>query len=251
MLLRLSYLLRRGGGGGMRGCHGSAARFRRRYRLIVLLLRYFLLVDQLFVANQIVLGFHVVGLRLGHLGFGGFQLVFGHGDSGAGIFHVRFGNGDLAGRIDRGNRNVDVQSLSAGFGVGQLCFGLIQRNLIILRIDFGEHRSGFHFLVVVHVDVNHVTGNARAERHQVSIHLRVVGRFVGLEIFVSEKTADEQHQRDHDRDEFRVRPVGQRIAGARVRAAPMRNEFPAEPNGFPRALRVLRLQSAEPWLIFL
>ena len=94
-------------------------------------------------------------------------------------------------------------------------FGLIQRNLIILRIDFGEHRSGFHFLVVVHVDANHITGNARAERHQVSIHLGVVGRFVGLEIFVGEKTADEQYQHNYDRDDFRVRPARQGIAGTR------------------------------------
>ena len=215
LALRLGHLLGRGGGGGMRGRHGSAARFGRGDRLIELLLGYFLLVDQLLVSNQIVLRFDVVGLRLGHLGLGGFQLVFGNGDSGAGIFHVRFGNRDLAGGIDRGNRNVDVQSLSAGFGIGQLRFGLIQRNLIILRIDFGEHRSGFHFLVVVHVDANHITGNARAERHQVSIHLGVVGRFVGLEIFVGEKTADEQYQHNYDRDDFRVRPARQGIAGTR------------------------------------
>ena len=44
-------------------------------RLIVLLLRNFLLVDQLLVAHEIVLRFHIVGFGLLQLGLGGFELL--------------------------------------------------------------------------------------------------------------------------------------------------------------------------------
>ena len=63
--------------------------------LIVLLLRDFLLLDQLFVADKIILRFGIVGVRFNHLRFGGFILLAGSrdsclrtGDTGLGAAHL-------------------------------------------------------------------------------------------------------------------------------------------------------------------
>ena len=73
--LRLRHLLLGGVGAGARGFDAGGTGLGGGDRLVVLLLRNFLLVDQLLVADEIVLRFHVVGFGFLQLGLGGFELL--------------------------------------------------------------------------------------------------------------------------------------------------------------------------------
>ena len=137
--------------------------------------------------------FHVVGLGLIELGFCGAELILGDGNAGAGVFDVRFRGRNIAIGIHGGDGDVDVQGLRSGLSIGERCVGLIERDLVIARINFREDSSGVHVLVVVHVDFYDVAGDARAERHQVAVHFGVVGGFVHGKIAIGEKAGDEQH----------------------------------------------------------
>ncbi len=86
-----------------RGRHGGCARFCRSLCLVIHLRGHFLLVDQLFIAAQIVLRLHVIR-------FGGFQLsmscghlALGRGDGGARVLHSRGGDFQLAGSTYESN----------------------------------------------------------------------------------------------------------------------------------------------------
>ena len=80
------HLLGRGGvgsgGGNSRGARPGGG-----HRLVVLLMRDFLLVHQLLVAPDIVLRLDVIGDGLLQLGPRGLQLLARHGDSGAPALH--------------------------------------------------------------------------------------------------------------------------------------------------------------------
>ena len=62
---------------GARGFYGGGTGFGGSGGLIVLLLRNFLLLDQLLVADKIVLRLDVVGFSLLQLRFGGLELLLG------------------------------------------------------------------------------------------------------------------------------------------------------------------------------
>ena len=110
-----------------------------------MLLGNFLLVHELFVTHQIVLRLHVVGFGLVELALAAVVLILGHGDSGARVLHVCLGGGNLAIGIHGGDGHIDIQGLRSGLGIGQRGVGLIERDLIIARINFGEHRAGLTY----------------------------------------------------------------------------------------------------------
>ena len=66
----------------------SRASFRGGHRLIVLLLRNFLLLDELLVAGQIVLRFDVVGFGLLQIRLGRVELLLRRFDARLGVDHV-------------------------------------------------------------------------------------------------------------------------------------------------------------------
>src|SRR5271165_1494958 len=90
LALSLSDLLLRGVGGGAGGFDRGSTGLGSGRGLVVLLLRNFLLVDQLLVADRIVLSLYVVGFRLLQLGLGRLELLPGRLDAGASAVDVGF-----------------------------------------------------------------------------------------------------------------------------------------------------------------
>ncbi len=145
------------------------------------------------VADEIVLRFHVVGLGFLQLGFGGFELLFRDLNSGACAVYVSFGGGNLAGGIDGGNRNIHSGGDRCGLGIFKVRFGAIVGDLIVGRIDLDQHRSRSYILIVLHVELGDVAGDAGADGVHVAVDLSIVSGFVAGEIAVSEKAHDQQN----------------------------------------------------------
>ncbi len=162
--------------------------------LIVLLLRNFLLVDQLLVADEIVLRLYVVGFGLLQLGLGRFELLLRHLDAGAGAVHVGFGRRNLAGGVDRGDRNAHSGRDCGRLSIFKIGFGALVGDLIVRRINLDQHRSRLHVLIVLDVELDHVAGDARADGIDVAVDLGIVGRFVAGEIAVGEESHDQQER---------------------------------------------------------
>ena len=105
--LAYEFLRRRFTGASCR--YRCRARFGSGQRLIVDLLRHFALVDQKFVALEIVLGFYVVGFGGLHLRVGGSKLALGGDDPRVGVVDAGRGESQLAGgaHVSNGNCNVE------------------------------------------------------------------------------------------------------------------------------------------------
>ena len=77
------------------GCGGrrdvGSTRASRCHCLVILLLRNFLFIDQLLVANKIALGLYVIRLGLLELGLSSVELLLSARDPGFCAFHVGFG----------------------------------------------------------------------------------------------------------------------------------------------------------------
>ena len=73
--LCLFHLVVSSGGKGSRRIHRGCASLGGGQCLVILLLRNLLLVDQLFIAHQVSLRFHVIGLSFGQLRLGGRGLL--------------------------------------------------------------------------------------------------------------------------------------------------------------------------------
>ena len=114
-------------------------------------------------------------MRLQELGFGSVELLLRRTNSGQGIGDVRFRRRDVARCVDGGDRNVDIQGLGRSLGVGDVGASLVHGNLVVARVNFYEDIAGLDVLVVVHIDLCDVAGNARADGHHVAVNFRVVG----------------------------------------------------------------------------
>ena len=84
--------------------------------------------------------------------------------------------GDVAGRRGRRDRHVALRGERRGFGVGELGARLVDRHLVVARIELDEHRAGFDELVVVDGDARDGAADARRDLRDVRVHLRIVGR---------------------------------------------------------------------------
>ena len=215
--MRLAYLI-------LRRSHRSARRrdvcragSRGGEGLIVELLRNLLASDELFVTHHVVLRLHVVRLRLGQLRSGDVGLLLRGGHAGSGVVHIGRRSGYLARGVDGGDGNVDSEGLCGGFGILDVGARLIDRDLIIAGVDFGQHGAGGDVLIVIHVHVLDVAGNARAERHQVAVHFGVVRGFVARKIAPGKEDGDQQRENHHEDVHARARIRAHEILRARRR----------------------------------
>ncbi len=141
--------------------HGGFGRFRRRYRLIVLLLRNLVLGDQCLVALDILRGF--VGIGFGHFDVGLRQTQTGLRDVLL-LLCVVDGFGRILPRglraIQRAaggrrrQRHVAAGSLQIGELVIQIGFGALDRDFEILGIEFHQNVALLHHLPVLHQDLD-------------------------------------------------------------------------------------------------
>ena len=159
--------------------------------LVILLRGDLLLFDQLLVTSQIILRFDIVGFRLLQFGLGGLVLLLRHLDPGTGAVDIRFSGRDLAAGIHRSDGDVHAGSDSSGLRILKVGLGTFVSDLIIRGIDFDQHGSRRHVLIVLHIELDNVAGDAGADRIDVAIDLGIVGRFVAGEITIS-KDANNQ-----------------------------------------------------------
>ena len=87
-----------------------------------------------------------------------------------------------------------------GLGTLQAGLVLLHRDLKVLGIDLGNQGTGLDILVLIHVDLDHLSGNPGADLYQVTIHLCVVGVFVIRGVPPEEQRAHDKN-RDHADDD--------------------------------------------------
>ncbi len=171
------------GGIGFGGSHG----------LVVLLLRNFLLVDELLVASQIVLRLDVVGLGLVALGLGRLELLSGSGDAGTGAVDVGLGGRYLTVGADRSDGNINSRFGGGCLGALEIGFSALVGNLVIRRIDFYQHGARLHVLIVQDIQLHDVARNAGADGVDVAVDLGIIRGFVTGDIAVDENSRHQQH----------------------------------------------------------
>ena len=60
---------------------------------------------------------------------------------------------------------------------GQRRLRVLHRHLVVPRVQLGDRVARLHQLVLVHIHLDHLARNARADLDQVAVDLRVVGVF--------------------------------------------------------------------------
>ncbi len=161
----------------------ACARGRDGDRGIVLLARNLVLVDQQFVARDVVVGFFV---RLASA-----SRTWACADSrracaasnwrcapsrnAAASRACRRSRLQLARRVGVGDRNIDARAFERRFGVGQVGFRLGERDFVVLRIDADQHVARVHELLVFRLHLDDVPVDPRADGVDVPVDLRVVG----------------------------------------------------------------------------
>ena len=115
---------------------------------------------------------------------------------------VRLGARDVAsGAGSRRPKHLRLQ-----LGIGQCRLRLLERDLIGLRVDSEEKIALLHMRAVADVDRDHLSVHLRADRNDVLLDLRIVGRDAAAARHVIIETADDQQRRD-DQHHDRLRPV--------------------------------------------
>src|ERR1700722_14954394 len=99
-------------------------------------------------------------------------------------------------RGNGGDRYVKARTCGTGLGVLERRPGLLERDLIVHKIDGHEHITGMHELSFDHWNFKHVSVDPRAQRHDVTIYLCVVSRLPRQAIPEEEPTGY-----DHNREE--------------------------------------------------
>ena len=117
LALRLGHLRCGGVDVGARGIHGRLSRSCGGDRLIVLLVRNLLFIDQLLIAAEVILRFDVIRVRLLQVCFGSFPLLPCSFDARLCVHHVCIRRGRLAFGVDGNHRHVDRGRIRVGFGV--------------------------------------------------------------------------------------------------------------------------------------
>jgi hypothetical protein len=74
---------------------------------------------------------------------------------------------------------------------------VIVGKLVVGRINFHENRPGLDSLIILYVELDHMAGNSRADRVDMTIDLGIIGRFIAGHVAVNEKT---HHKQNDDSD---------------------------------------------------
>jgi hypothetical protein len=104
------------------------------------------------------------------------DLLFRGGDTTLGLRDAAARRRDVAGGGGRRNRDVALRSDRRGLRVGELRARLVDRHLVVARIELDQRRAGLDDLIVVDRDARHRAADARRDLRDERIHLRIVGR---------------------------------------------------------------------------
>ena len=142
------------------------------------------------------------------LGSGGGDLGLVHLDLRLGLFDLRLAAEDIGARgldvgigLDAGDGDVYDGLLVFGLGVGKVGLGLLESDLVVLGVDFGDGIALVDELLLLHVDMDDLAGDTRADLIEVAVYLGVVGVFGEGGAPVKEPGADGDHSDDDDDDE--------------------------------------------------
>ena len=113
-------------------------------------------------------------------------------------------------RVDGSDRNVHARGDGGGLGIFKVRLGALESDLIVGRIDFYQHRSRLHVLVVLHVELDDMSGDAGADGIDVAVDLSVVGGFIAGEVAIGEESRNHKHNDGDDDRDPKTRTLGAR-----------------------------------------
>src|SRR6266446_2919015 len=79
----------------------------------------------------------------------------------------------------------------------QLSFSLFQDESVILRIDFEKHVAFLYRLVVLYIQLDDLTSDARRNAHDIGSHCRIIGPGISFDDF-PDVEGDQHRARDDD-----------------------------------------------------
>src|SRR5262249_41195602 len=100
----------------------------------------------------------------------------------------------LSGCTDRGDRNVCFRCLGHGDSVCIVSLSAVECNPVVRRINFYQHCSGLHVLVVLNVELDYVAANPGANGIDMSVDLGVVSGFIAGGVAPRDNSAHNEHQ---------------------------------------------------------
>ena len=110
--------------------------------------------------------------------------------------------------VDGGDGHVDVGRGGIGLGAGQRSLRVLDGDLVVARIELGDRVARLDQLVLFHIDLDDLAGDARADLDQMAVDLRVVSIFA--EGGVPPDPDGDQHQ-DHDHNHDDAPAAGLRL----------------------------------------
>ncbi len=178
------------------------------HRGVELLLADNVLLDEGLIAFKVGLGLDVVGLRLDDAGLRGQKLLACLLDGGMRAAEAGIGRTQIAAGVDCCDGHIHVGCGGVGLSAGKRGLSIFHRNLIIRRIEFGNHVSGLDDLILLDIDLENLAGDARADLNQMAVDLRVIGVFA---ISGAPPNAQSNQREHHDYDYDDASAAGVRL----------------------------------------
>ena len=160
---------------------------------VKLLLRDLLLLDQLLVASDIVIGLDRVRLRLRELCARCVSLFLRRSDGRLCVGDIGLCAGDVRLRSGAGDGNAAAGGLCLCQRVLVIGFRLREGDLVVRGIDLNQNVSGLYHLVVVEVDLCDMTRNACGDIVDMTVYLRVVGALPMTRVDIERDSTNDQH----------------------------------------------------------
>ena len=200
---------------GAAGIHQRGLRFRGRHHLVVLLARNLIFGDEGLVAGDVGLRLGGVGFRLAQIGFCRFVVALRGRNGRVGVGQIGFRARYRCAIRSFGDRHVGIDGADLRFGLQHLALRLVERVLIIARIELGDHLAHFHELVFFHVDRRDRAGHAGADGAQMRVspaHHRCSRSLRnGSTTTLRRSAATSQHQQNQNGDARKLRAFFGRV----------------------------------------
>ena len=126
------------------------------------------------------------------------HFALGRRHAALGAVDSALGGGDIARCLRRHDRNIAGRGDGGRLRVGDVRLGLVQRHLIVARIDLDEHGTLIDLLIVDDQDPYDAPADTRGNGCHVCVHLGVVGRFTAGRN--PEPGGDADHGKNDDAD---------------------------------------------------